>query len=142
MPLKRVNLLINTNYNFSKAAMQARHSLCSFIIHNLGSQDQSREKSQGPYTSTSNKGRDCFGGAQCGNNLKTGHKMYILKNYIGLNSFRDDYQTLCSFRVWTNNLPYIGKGFFPLSFSLFLIHPLYALCMHTYTQFVCILREK
>lgn len=32
----------------------------------------------------SNKGRDCFRGAQCGNDYMTGHKMYMLKSYIAL----------------------------------------------------------
>lgn len=46
MPLKRVNLLINTITISQLATLQARHSLCSFIIHSLGSQDWSRERSR------------------------------------------------------------------------------------------------
>lgn len=51
----------------------------------------------------SNKGRDDLRGAQHGNNYMSRNKMYLLKSYLGLNSFRESYQTLC-FRVSTNIL--------------------------------------
>lgn len=96
MPLKRVNLLINTNYNFStgNSASQAQPLLLYYSQPGLSPLKQ-RNHREGLYANMSNKGRDCFRGAQHGSNYMTRHKMYILKSYISLNCFREGYQTLC-----------------------------------------------